>query len=199
MQMLTSRVIDEVVAQVAQWYAAGVNLRASLNISIRDLHSEEVATRLPPSWPRTACRRADPGRDHRERADRRPGAAARDDRPAGGGGRRDLAGRLRHRLLVAAAPAPAADRRDQDRPLVRGRHRAQRRRRGDRAVHRRAGPGARDPGGGRGRGEPLHRQLLAEAGCGLAQGWLYARPMPGDEVTAWLTRHASASPTIGAA
>jgi EAL domain-containing protein (putative c-di-GMP-specific phosphodiesterase class I) len=41
-------------------------------------------------------------------------------------------------------------------------------------------------------------KLLAEAGCGLAQGWLYARPMPGDEVMAWLTRHAAATPVIGA-
>ena len=46
MRMLTGRVIDEVVAQVGEWYAAGLRLRASLNVSIRDLHGEEVATRL---------------------------------------------------------------------------------------------------------------------------------------------------------
>jgi EAL domain-containing protein (putative c-di-GMP-specific phosphodiesterase class I) len=35
-------------------------------------------------------------------------------------------------------------------------------------------------------------RLLAEAGCAIAQGWLYARPMPGDEISGWLSRHAAA-------
>jgi EAL domain-containing protein (putative c-di-GMP-specific phosphodiesterase class I) len=38
------------------------------------------------------------------------------------------------------------------------------------------------------------RQLLVESGCTLAQGWFTAHPMPGGELTAWLS-----SRTIAAA
>ena len=70
-----------------------------------------------PAHPRPAARPAGPG-GHRERAGRRvvrdpgPGPAAR-GRPA------DRHRRLRHRLLVAALPAPAARRHHQDRPELR--------------------------------------------------------------------------------
>ena len=70
MRMLTNRVIDEVVAQAARWYAAGINLRASLNVSIRDLlqrRGRHPADR--PAGRATGCRPSYPGRDHRERAD----------------------------------------------------------------------------------------------------------------------------------
>jgi predicted signal transduction protein with EAL and GGDEF domain len=40
------------------------------------------------------------------------------------------------------------------------------------------------------------RQLLAEAGCTLAQGWLTAYPMPAEEFLVWLScyRPAGAAP-----
>ncbi|WP_064741791.1 putative bifunctional diguanylate cyclase/phosphodiesterase [Hamadaea tsunoensis] len=46
MQLLTMRVIDEVVAQVARWRAAGLTLRASLNVSARDLYNTDVVAQL---------------------------------------------------------------------------------------------------------------------------------------------------------
>ncbi|WP_239127422.1 putative bifunctional diguanylate cyclase/phosphodiesterase [Asanoa siamensis] len=46
MRMITQRVIDEVVAQQARWLAAGVELRTSLNVSIPDLHGDEIVTQL---------------------------------------------------------------------------------------------------------------------------------------------------------
>src|SRR5690606_15444596 len=46
MHRLTLHIVDEVVEQVAKWSAAGVPLRASVNISIRDLHTGEVAERI---------------------------------------------------------------------------------------------------------------------------------------------------------
>jgi EAL domain-containing protein (putative c-di-GMP-specific phosphodiesterase class I) len=32
-------------------------------------------------------------------------------------------------------------------------------------------------------------RMLVEAGCDVAQGWFFARPMPGDELVGWLGRH----------
>ena len=32
-------------------------------------------------------------------------------------------------------------------------------------------------------------RLLHAAGCHVAQGWFYARPMPADELAAWLARY----------
>jgi diguanylate cyclase len=37
-------------------------------------------------------------------------------------------------------------------------------------------------------------RLLYEAGCHVAQGWFYARPMPGDELAAWLARYRPVRP-----
>jgi EAL domain-containing protein (putative c-di-GMP-specific phosphodiesterase class I) len=36
--------------------------------------------------------------------------------------------------------------------------------------------------------EPTWRRLHA-TGCQIAQGWFYARPMPGDEVVSWLAHY----------
>ncbi|HKD97859.1 MAG TPA: EAL domain-containing protein, partial [Micromonosporaceae bacterium] len=46
MRVLTMRVIDDVVAQLAKWRADGLALRASINVSVRDLHSGEIVDRL---------------------------------------------------------------------------------------------------------------------------------------------------------
>jgi EAL domain-containing protein (putative c-di-GMP-specific phosphodiesterase class I) len=32
-------------------------------------------------------------------------------------------------------------------------------------------------------------RMLAEAGCDVAQGWFFARPMPGDDLVPWLGRY----------
>jgi diguanylate cyclase (GGDEF)-like protein len=46
MRLLTRRVVDDVVEQVAKWSAAGVKLRAALNVSVRDLHTGEIADQI---------------------------------------------------------------------------------------------------------------------------------------------------------
>ena len=33
------------------------------------------------------------------------------------------------------------------------------------------------------------RHMLLDAGCEVAQGWLFARPMPADELVGWLARY----------
>jgi EAL domain-containing protein (putative c-di-GMP-specific phosphodiesterase class I) len=40
-------------------------------------------------------------------------------------------------------------------------------------------------------------KLLHEAGCHVAQGWFYARPMPADELVEWLARYRPLRPDIG--
>jgi EAL domain-containing protein (putative c-di-GMP-specific phosphodiesterase class I) len=37
-------------------------------------------------------------------------------------------------------------------------------------------------------------RLLADAGCDIAQGWRYGRPMPADGLTYWLARRHNADP-----
>ena len=64
--------------------------------------------------------------------------------------------RLRHRLLLAVVPAPAAGARGQDRPVVRAGHGDRPRRPRDRAGGRRPGPPLRPRRRGRGRGERAH-------------------------------------------
>jgi EAL domain-containing protein (putative c-di-GMP-specific phosphodiesterase class I) len=43
--------------------------------------------------------------------------------------------------------------------------------------------------------EPTARMLL-EAGCDIAQGWLYAPAMPADELLAWLASHPASAKTV---
>ena len=90
--------------------------------------------------------------DHRDRADPRIRLPRRPPVGAQAGGRADRARRLRLGLLLAGPPQALPDRRDQDRPLVRGRagHPVPgRRHRGRDPAH---GPRAGPRGRGRGRG-----------------------------------------------
>ena len=190
MRMITSRVIDEVVAQRPSGRRPASTCATSLNVSIRDLHGEEIVTQLTERLAaHRRAARADPGGDHRERADRRPGAAAGDDRAARRGRRRHLARRLRHGYssLQHLRRLPLAEIKI-DRSFVAGiAHNAD-----DAVIVRSTVDLARALGlrvVAEGVENRYTARLLAEAGCGLAQGWLYAPPMPGDAVIAWLTRH----------
>ena len=171
--------------------AAGLDLRAAVNVSVRDLHTGEIADRIAD---RLARYGVPPDRLQLEitegalMADPRRVLAtlARLDRHRRG----VVAGRLRHRLLVAAAPAPAAAGRGEDRPLVRAR--AWPTDPDDAAIVR----SIIDLAGALGlrvvaEGVEDERtwRLLHAAGCDVAQGWFYARPMPADELVAWLARY----------
>src|SRR5215475_4503772 len=46
MRMLTLRVVDDVIAQLAKWRANGITVRAAVNVSVRDLHTGEIVDRL---------------------------------------------------------------------------------------------------------------------------------------------------------
>ena len=42
-------------------------------------------------------------------------------------------------------------------------------------------------------------RLLHAAGCDVAQGWFYARPMPAEELAAWLARYRPVRPAVAGA
>ena len=96
--------------------------------------------------------------------------------------RQDRDRRLRHRLLVARVPAAPARRLRQGRPVVRARPARERGGRGDRQRGDRAGPRAEAVGDGRGRRDDDQFDNLRAAGCDTAQGFLFFRPEPPEEV-----------------
>jgi diguanylate cyclase (GGDEF)-like protein len=202
MRLLTLRIVDDVVEQVAKWAAAGVQVRASVNVSIRDLHTGEVAERLADQMRRYAvpahllqveitegALMADPRRVLATMAalDRLGVAISLDDFGTGYSSLQHL-----RRLPLAEVKV--------DRSFVLGMSRDP----DDAAIVcsiielagalglRVVAEGVEDE---------LTRQQLASAGCHVAQGWFYAHPMPGDEVVSWLARYrplpAGAGPEAG--
>ena len=190
MRRLTMRIVDDVVEQVAKWSAAGVRLRASVNISVRDLHTGEVAERLAGQLRRygvpaeqiqleitEGALMADPRRVLATLAalDRLGVAISLDDFGTGYSSLQHL-----RRLPLAEVKV--------DRSFVLGMSRDA----DDAAIVasivelagalglRVVAEGVED--------EPTWR-MLASAGCHVAQGWFYARPMPGDELLSWLARY----------
>jgi diguanylate cyclase (GGDEF)-like protein len=151
MPQLTEYVLDTALAQIARWREAGLDVPVAVNVSPRDVHSPGFAgaVALPAAG------------DHRARAAGGPAAGRRDAQRPHRARREDVAGRLRHRLLLAGAPAPAAGQRTEDRPLVRGPAGGGPRGRRDRALHR--GPGALAGPDGRRRGRGGRRDLGAAA------------------------------------
>jgi diguanylate cyclase (GGDEF)-like protein len=190
MRLLTLRIVDTVVEQVAKWTAAGVSLRASINVSVRDLHTGEVAERLAGQLTRygvparqlqleitEGALMADPPRVLATLAalERLGVAISLDDFGTGYSSLQHL-----RRLRLAEVKV--------DRSFVLGMARDT----DDASIVasivelagalglRVVAEGVED--------EPTWR-LLAAAGCQVAQGWFYARPMPGDEVLTWLTHY----------
>ncbi|NJP33799.1 bifunctional diguanylate cyclase/phosphodiesterase [Micromonospora thermarum] len=198
MRLLTFRVVDDVVEQVAKWSAAGLGLRASLNVSVRDLHTGEIADRIADRLTRYGV---PPQRLQLEITE---GALMADPR-------RVLATISRlHRLGVGIAlddfgtgysslqhlrRLPLSEVKV-DRSFVLGMAQDA----DDAAIVtsmielagalglRVVAEGVED--------ERTWRMLYA-AGCDAAQGWFYARPMPAEELVAWLARYRPVRPAAG--
>ncbi|MGN9777756.1 EAL domain-containing protein [Micromonospora sp. H33] len=198
MRLLTFRVVDDVVEQLAKWSAAGVGLRASLNVSVRDLHTGEIADRIAD---RLARHGVPPQRLQLEITE---GALMADPR-------RVLATISRlHSLGVGIAlddfgtgysslqhlrRLPLSEVKV-DRSFVLGMAEDA----DDAAIVtsmielagalglRVVAEGVED--------ERTWRMLYA-AGCDAAQGWFYARPMPAEELVAWLARYRPVRPAAG--
>ena len=152
----------------------------SVNLSARQFRQDDLV-RIGVAHPRGDAPRPGAPRAgaHREHGDAQ---RRRGDRHAAGpeGARRaPLGGRLRHRLLEPHLPEAPADRRAEDRPLVRARHR---RRRRDRRGRARAGdhlarPQPAPQGGRRGRRDRRAAALPQRHGCDEVQGFLYGEPV----------------------
>jgi diguanylate cyclase (GGDEF)-like protein len=190
MRLLTRRVIDDVLEQLAKWSAAGIGLRAAVNVSVRDLHTGEIADQIadrltrygvPASWLQLEITEgalmADP---HRvlatiARLDKIGVAIALDDFGTGYSSMQHL-----RRLPLAEVKvdrsfvlgmAVDAD----DAAIVRS------------VIELAGALGLRVVA--EGVEDERTWRLLHAAGCDVAQGWFYARPMPGEELIAWLARY----------
>jgi diguanylate cyclase (GGDEF)-like protein len=195
MQSLTRRVIDDVVAQVARWSAAGVSLRASLNISARDLYSGDVVAHLARRLREHQVRpeliqieitesalMADPARAlvTTARIADLGVAVALDDFGTGYSS-------LQHLRKLPLSEVKI------DRSFVAGMAANS----DDAAIVASTVGLARSLGlrtVAEGVETEYTRGQLAAMGCTLAQGWHTARAMPGDEIPAWLAARPGAGP-----
>jgi len=190
MQLLTARVIDDVVAQVAAWSDQGLTLRASMNISARDLYSGDIVAHLAQRLHEyqvapeliqveitESALMADPAR-----------ALATTSRIANLGVEVSLDdfgtgySSLQHLRKLPLSEVKI------DRTFVSGMAAN-----GDDAAIVASTVGLARSLGLRTVAEGVEneytRSLLASTGCALAQGWLTAKAMPGSQIQSWLASH----------
>jgi diguanylate cyclase len=195
MRLLTRRVVDDVVEQVAKWSAAGLNLRAAVNVSVRDLHNGEIADQIAELLVRyglpadrlqleitEGALMADPRRVLATiaRLDKIGVAIALDDFGTGYSSMQHL-----RRLPLAEVKV--------DRSFVLGMATDADDAAIVRSVIELAGAlGLRVVA--EGVEDERTWRLLHAAGCHVAQGWFYARPMPADELVTWLSRYRAVNP-----
>ena len=195
MRLLTGRVLGAVVAQLAAWRTAGRPIRAAVNVSVRDLHAEDIADHVHHLLHRygvspdqlqleitESALMADPHRvvNTITRLDRMGVAISLDDFGTGYSSLQHL-----RRLPLAEVKI--------DRSFVLGMAGD----RGDAAIVRSVIDLA-DALGLRVVAEGVEDErtwrLLAAAGCHAAQGWFHARPMPAEDLAVWLRRYRPVRP-----
>jgi diguanylate cyclase len=190
MRLLTLRVVDDVVAQVAKWQADGLFLRAAINVSVRDLHTGEIVERLAERLRHDGvgpeqiqleitegALMADPRRvlTTLRRLERLGIALSLDDFGTGYSSMQHL-----RRLPLAEVKIDRsfvmgmADDPD-DEAIVRS------------IIELSGALGLRVVA--EGVEDERTFRLLARMGCEVAQGWFYARPMPADQLASWLSRY----------
>ncbi|MGW1057476.1 putative bifunctional diguanylate cyclase/phosphodiesterase [Micromonospora rubida] len=190
MRLLTRRVVDDVVEQLAKWSAAGISLRAALNVSVRDLHTGEIADQIADRLARfgvpperlqleitEGALMADPRRVLAtiSRLHAIGVAIALDDFGTGYSSMQHL-----RRLPLSEVKVDRSfvlgmvDDAD-DAAIVRS------------MIELAGALGLRVVA--EGVEDERTWRLLHAAGCDVAQGWFYARPMPAEELAAWLARY----------
>jgi diguanylate cyclase len=187
LQMLTRRVMDDAVRQVASWNRLGLHLRVAVNVGVRDLYSIELADHLAGTLRREGVRpaqveleitegalMADPSRVVAavERLAQLGVALSLDDFGTGYSSLQHL-----RRLPVAEVKI--------DRSFVRRMSADPH----DDAIVRSTIALAHTMGlrvVAEGVEDDRTRLLLAELRCDIGQGWLYGKPMPAEDFQAWL-------------
>ena len=199
MQLLTTRVIDDVLSQVAEWNLQGVHLRASLNVSARDLYSDDLVPHLAEQL---ALHRVDP---HQLQVEITESALLADPSRAQATVARIAAlgvavslddfgtgySSLQHLRKLPIAEIKI------DRMFVGGMAGNS----DDAAIVRSTVDMARSLGirtVAEGVETQYTRQLLEGTGCTLAQGWLTAHPMPGPELAGWIATEAGRTQAVPA-
>ncbi|MEV6298522.1 bifunctional diguanylate cyclase/phosphodiesterase [Actinoplanes sp. NPDC051861] len=195
MRLLTARVLEDVIAQLAAWRQENRPLRAAVNVSARDLHAGDIADRVAALLHRysvpaeflqleitESALMADPHRvlDTTTRLSRMGVAISLDDFGTGYSSLQHL-----RRLPLSEVKI--------DRSFVLGMASD----RGDAAIVRSV-IGLAEALGLRAVAEGVEDEatwrLLAAAGCHTAQGWFHARPMPAAELAEWLGRYRPVQP-----
>ncbi|MDG4826986.1 bifunctional diguanylate cyclase/phosphodiesterase [Asanoa sp. WMMD1127] len=190
MVMLTRGMIDRVTAQVATWNAQGVTLRAALNVSTRDLYSDELIDHLAH---RIAYHEIPPGQIQIELTEsailadvRRAQAPLRriadlgvticlDDFGTGYSSLQHLRRLPISEIKIDKSFIAGMAHNSDDAAIVRSTIELAR------SLHiRTVAEGVEDD---------ITHKLLAKNRCDLVQGWHTARPMPGEELPAWLDEH----------
>jgi len=189
MQLLTTRVIDEVVQQVAQWRADGLTVRASLNVSARDLHGGEIVDQLarrlavhavPPELIQVeiteSALMSDAARAHStvERLAALGVGVALDDFGTGYSSLQHLRKLPLSEIKIDQSFVAGMARNTDDAAIVRS------------TVELARALGLRSVA--EGVENEYTWRMLAQTGCTLAQGYLTARPMPGEMIPVWLAR-----------
>jgi diguanylate cyclase (GGDEF)-like protein len=198
MRLLTRRVVDDVVEQLAKWSAAGITLRAALNVSVRDLHTGEIADQIGDRLSRygvpadrlqveitEGALMADPRRVLAtiSQLHRIGVAIALDDFGTGYSSlqhlRRLPLSEVKVDRSFVLGMAEDAD----DAAIVRS------------MIELAGALGLRVVA--EGVEDERTWRLLHAAGCDVAQGWFYARPMPAEELATWLARYRPVRPAGG--
>ncbi|WP_431728951.1 putative bifunctional diguanylate cyclase/phosphodiesterase [Verrucosispora sp. TAA-831] len=198
MRLLTRRVVDDVVEQLAKWSAAGLGLRAALNVSVRDLHTGEIADQIADRLTRygvpperlqleitEGALMADPRRvlTTITRLHRIGVGIALDDFGTGYSSLQHLRRLPLSEVKVDRSFVLGMTEDSDDAAIVRSTIEL-----GKALGLRVVAEGVED--------EKTWRMLHA-AGCDAAQGWFYARPMPAEELVAWLGRYRPVRPIGG--
>ncbi|WP_433495216.1 putative bifunctional diguanylate cyclase/phosphodiesterase [Micromonospora sp. CA-248089] len=195
MRLLTRRVVDDVVEQLAKWSAAGLALRAALNVSVRDLHTGEIADQIadrlarygvPPERLQVEITEgalmADPRRVLASitQLHRIGVGIALDDFGTGYSSLQHLRRlplsevKVDRSFVLGMADDP------DDAAIVRS------------MIELAGALGLRVVA--EGVEDERTWRLLHAAGCDVAQGWFHARPMPAEDLVAWLSRYRPVRP-----
>jgi len=190
MQMLTTYVIDEVLAQVAAWNNDGIGLRVSLNVSARDLYSGDIVCYLSEQLTRQhvspdqiqleiteSALMADPARAlaTTSRLADIGVAISLDDFGTGYSSLQHLRKLPLSELKIDRSFVAGMARNTDDATIVAS------------TVEMARSMGLRTVA--EGVEDEYTHQLLADLGCTLAQGWLTAHAMPADRLPTWLAAH----------